>query len=318
MKNNLIDKLDLQFCVYGEMENSGEDSYYYSANEDKCISAVFDGCGGLGAQKYRELDNKKGAYIASRAAGAGVEAWFNEYCDKKARQSDIKKYIDKYLTECNKYAGHEFELKGSMVRKFPTTMSAVLTEEYGGKFNVSYMWCGDSRGYLFDESGAHQITDDDIEGEDALTNLTNDGILSNVISFDGQYTVHTKTLKRQTPFMTVTATDGCFGYYRTPMEFEFSILYTLSLSENVNDWKGKLNEFIKRFTGDDYTVCIAAIGFGSFQKLKTFYKKRTERLYERYISGIENATDKDIVNMWNEYKKQYYTMPGGVHSGTNH
>jgi hypothetical protein len=316
MKSNLIDKLDLQFCVYGEMENSGEDSYFYSANEDKCISAVFDGCGGLGAQKYSELNNKKGAYIASRTAAAGVEEWFDEYCSNKARKKDIKSYIDKYLQECNKYSGNEFELKGSMVRKFPTTMSAVVIGESGGKFDVDYLWCGDSRGYLFDESGAHQITDDDIDGEDALTNLTNDGVLSNVISFDGMYTVHSKQLKRQAPFMTVTATDGCFGYYRTPMEFEFSILYTLSQSENINDWKIRLDDFIRRFTGDDYTVCIAAVGFGSFRRLKTFYQKRSEKLYDKYISKIENASDKDIVNMWNEYKKQYYTMPGGVRGGT--
>lgn len=316
MKNNLIDKLDLQFCVYGEMENSGEDSYYYSSNEDKCISAVFDGCGGLGAQKYSELNNKKGAYIASRAASAGVEAWFGEYCDKRTRKGDIKKYIDMCLAECNKYSGNEFELKGSMVRKFPTTMSVITVEENGGKFDVSYMWCGDSRGYLFDENGAHQITDDDIDGEDALTNLTNDGVLNNVVSFDGNYIVHEKTLKRQAPFMTVTATDGCFGYYKTPMEFEFSILYTMSLSENVNEWREKLGEFINRFTGDDYTVCIAAVGFGSFQRLKTFYKRRMDRLYDKYITKLENADERAVLNMWNEYKKQYYTMPGGVHSGT--
>lgn len=316
MKNNLLDVLDLQFCIYGEMENSGEDSYFYSTNEKKCISAVFDGCGGLGSKKYSELNGKKGAYIASRAASAGVAEWFDVYCDKQNHKNDIKKYIDKYLNECNKYISDGFELKGTMVKKFPTTMSAVMIESNNGKMDLSYMWCGDSRGYLFDDNGAHQITEDDIDGEDALTNLTNDGVLNNVISFDYPYEIHTRLLKRNAPFMVVTATDGCFGYYKTPMEFEFSLLYTLSLSKSVEEWKNRLDEFIRRFTGDDYTICVAAVGFGSFSKLKSFYDKRMHKLYDKYISKIENANDSDILNMWNDYKKQYYTLPGGDYSGT--
>lgn len=110
---------------------------------------------------------------------------------------------------------------GSMVRKFPTTLALAYAEKEEDAIKIHLLWAGDSRVYLLDEKGLAQLTRDDTDVEDAFENLTNDGPMNNVLSSDGNYGINYKSVLLSTPTIVFAATDGCFGYIPTPMEFEY-------------------------------------------------------------------------------------------------
>ena len=140
--------------------------------------------------------------------------------------------------------------------------------------NVNFLWAGDSRGYVLDEDGLHQITTDDIDGEDAMSNLSNDGVLKNVASLANDYEIHTRHIILKKPSVVFCATDGCFGYLSTPMEFEDMLLETLLLSESPNQWKQMLYDKIGLYAGDDYTMSLLAVGFNDFANFERSFKAK--------------------------------------------
>ena len=76
--------MDCLFRVYKEkVPENGEDSFCYSVHEDALLLGVFDGCGGSGAKRYVNYQDKTGAYIAARAVAGAVLTWF-ERCESAA------------------------------------------------------------------------------------------------------------------------------------------------------------------------------------------------------------------------------------------
>jgi serine/threonine protein phosphatase PrpC len=53
------------------------------------------------------------------------------------------------------------------------------------------LWAGDSRAYVFEPAGAHQLTTDDLRDPgDALANLRHDSVVSNAMSADTEFHVN--------------------------------------------------------------------------------------------------------------------------------
>ncbi len=309
----LTEMLDTVFAINGEMiHHNGEDCYFYSFNEVAGILAVFDGCGGLGSKKYQAFNNKTGAYIASRGTARSFRKWFDYACDnnKFSRNDiccDLKSFIDKELSEYEKKDTSNFKIKGSMVRPFPTTVASAVIGCSNEGIDVKSIWAGDSRVYMIDSKGLAQLSDDDIDGEDALSNLTGDGVLTNVVSADGKYTIHISDYHIPFPCIIFTATDGCFGYIPTPMQFEYCLLISLENSNSILEWQKNITQFIREISGDDHTMCLAAFGFKEFNSLKKYYSDRIQYLYDNYISIMENDETNDrILELWQKYSPDYY------------
>ena len=66
---------------------------------------------------------------------------------------------------------------GSLGKAFPTTASVITGKTNGNKVDVTCYWAGDSRCYMLDANGLHQLTADDLDGQDAMSNLSNDGVM---------------------------------------------------------------------------------------------------------------------------------------------
>ena len=282
------------FAVNGEMKpENGEDSYYYSLDEKKSVVAVLDGCGGIGSRRYNNFSGKTGAYVASRAVCGGVKAWFEE------TQGDLQKlreYIERALRVCDKFADKEGRLVGSLGKSFPTTLALALADED----TVTCVWAGDSRCYMLDCDGLHQLTEDDVSGEDALSNISNDGVLTNVICSAGEFVLNTITVKINKPCIIFSATDGCFGYLKSPMAFEYLLTSTLMQSENLLQWRKNIKLEIGEVAGDDYTLCALLFGFESFNDLKACLKKRNSTVLNEYID-----TEKSVEECWAQYRDDY-------------
>ncbi len=284
------------FSVNGEMvANNGEDSFYYGVDQTRAIVAAFDGCGGIGSRRYANFSGKTGAYVASRAVCGGVKNWF-----EAKSQDTIKSYMERALNVCSKYADKEGRLMGSLGKSFPTTAAIIESEGSADKVTCKCYWAGDSRCYMLDEMGLHQLSLDDIDGEDAFSNISGDGVLTNVINASSGFEIHEKRLVFKKPCILIAASDGCFGYLNSPMEFEYMLLDTLMRSASPDAWKQTLDSEIRSYTGDDYTLCVSVYAQDNFQKLKKSLEKRRDTVYREYIAPDGNSEEK-----WNTYKNAY-------------
>lgn len=313
--NMLLPELvDTIFSVCEEkIEDCGEDCYVYSVNECAALLAVCDGCGGLGATSYPEWGNRTGAYLASRMVIFSLQKWFNEICDSghlfdEKDSIHLKELIQKGLCLFKNNDKPVSKIQGSLVRQFPTTLAAAITKYDGQKIIGNVLWAGDSRVYCLTSQGLFQLSVDDIYGEDALSNLTKDGALKNVISSDGNYKIHSEMYDIPSPGIVISSTDGCFGYIPTPMHFEFMLLTCLNNAKNVVEWKENILKVLQKVAGDDATMCLATFGYGSFSELKSSLQGRLDEVKRKYIIPLEDANDEMVRNYWNEYKQGYYGM----------
>ena len=291
-------ELSAVFKVAKEMvAGNGEDCYYYQYEKDRFIIASLDGCGGSGSKKYDVLSGKTGAYIASRAVAGSLKSWF----DESGNIEDMEKYVDAAMGTCRSVgdASGGKRMMGSLGKEFPTT-AAIITGKVKDTIELVVVWAGDSRCYLLSERGLCQLTEDDLDGQDAMSNLINDGVMTNVISAGAPYKLHKKKITVKERCILLCATDGCFGYLSSPMHFEHLLIDTMVRSRNISDWKSMLDASFDKAAGDDYTLTVAAIGFRDYADMSSGFVKRHEYLSKKYV--YPNA---DVLKLWEEYKPDY-------------
>lgn len=297
-----------------KIPSKGEDSWCYSFNERAGIMGVFDGCGGLGAASYNKLSGKTGAYLSSRAAAGAAMEWFARGCKTGTFNVDtLKQQLMDYLSVCVSAAQTvQSKFRGSMVRLMPTTASVWLMEPDQDRLKVTSVSAGDSRNYILCKSGLLQISVDDLSGEDAMSNLYNDGAMTNVISADGQFTLKQDMFSldiAQSPMILISATDGCFGYLRSPMEFELLLLDTLMRASSADQWTLLLQSRIGEVAGDDQSLSMAAFGFGSFQNMQQTLLPRYREM-TGLVASLGDSTEKRW-EVWETYKTNYYCLTEG-------
>jgi len=316
-------------------EGLGEDSSPLSLirkgdTNNFCAVGVFDGMGGSGATKCASSscgENKTHAYVASRVVEKSVENYCNKVSSIEVINADfmhdaIKEALEKEKKEYP--AQQQSSLKSRMIREYPTTLAVVvapLTEE--GKTIHSY-WAGDSRNYLWNKRGFFQISEDDIEPKmDPLENLSQDGVLSNCICADKDFKINYKEiLIEEEKFIILSATDGCFGYFLTPMHFQGILLEGLKSSKNEKEWEKSIQKEIQRVTGDDSSLSLIAIGYKDFEELKMDMEcqkvvgfQKTQLVHNTI--QILSEVIKDIVpEGWSEYKEKYLSKLKGEQDNT--
>lgn len=298
--------VDFVFEVAAEKKpDNGEDSYAFFLSQSGGMVAVFDGCGGSGARRYAKFQGKTGAYIASRAAAGAAKSWAKEETERGGfpeNEAALKAHICRALDICQNRLGETVKFKGKVSRDFPTTMAMMTFEADRSSVKTKCCWVGDSRCYMLCASGLYQLSEDDLGGIDAMENLTRDGVLRNVISATGDFDINVNSLEVTEPCVLFTATDGCFGYLHTPMEFEFLLESTLLRSASATQWEDGITGELADTAGDDFTLSGVCLNYGSFETLKNALRPRAEYIYERYITNSRT----DPLTQWNEYKTEYY------------
>lgn len=309
------------FCVE-KKAGEGEDRGIYKSFPDLVYAGVFDGCGGAGAKKYPNYENHTGAYIASECVSEVFEDWFDRYFMTYGfHETYLKNIIIKNLKTFEEKYGEKSQILGMISKVFPTTVATAACFRHNERFIVDYLWAGDSRIYLLDEDGLTQLTEDDLGGIDAMKNLTEDGVLTNIVNLTTNFSLHRGQLVLPRGHgIVIAATDGCFGYLPTPMHFEYLLLETMQQADNVEAWFENLKELIGTTAGDDYTLSVFAVGYGignsntdvNIDVFKSYIraslKARRDYVYKHYIAGIDDKSYSEKLTLWDTYKSNYYRL----------
>ena len=285
-----------------KIENKGEDATTFKFDENgNGYMFVFDGSGGAGSEKHLDLDGEKSAYIASRACALYCTDYFKSKKDEAINVSEFAEQIYAYLLRINQTYPMESS-ESTLVDVLPTTICGAIIKNEKDEQDITFVWGGDSRGYIIDDDGLSQLTEDDVNSRDAYYNLFDDSIMSNRIHGNPNksiFEIHTSHIRLQKRGIVICSTDGCYDYFNSPMVFEFLLITMLATSDSFEEAKSKLLDVLNDKSGDDCSLVAAFYGFSDYSEVREFTQKRFEFLNH----------DKDNFDerYWNEnYKKNYY------------
>lgn len=318
---------------------------YYELHDDRCEDAeplnfdsligVFDGMGGAGSIQFEDLEgkNRTNAYIASRIVRDSTLAFYKDnlakllsaFINPDEQNKIIEELIESILKDLKQFAdktklGDGIRVKSRMIQLLPTTMAVAIIVDKKETIDVMCLWAGDSRCYILTpEKGLQQLTVDDLRlRNDAMENIVEDSPMSNYVhlplvgdDMNPHFTINCKVYRDiPAPCIVFAATDGCFGYVGSPMEFEYLILESIKdAKENYLEIKnlgGILKEkLIALPTADD--ASLAGIIFRNEISFVEFYEKFNTRykiMFSEYIEKIhlENS-NKDKIRTLMENKR---------------
>jgi hypothetical protein len=162
-------------------------------------------------------------------------------------------------------------------------------------------------------------------------NLRQDSVVSNAMSADTEFVVHHHQVELTTPFLAVAATDGCFGYVRTPIHFEHLVLASLRDSTDLRSWSGLLQQRIAAVTGDDAAMAVLGVG-ADHEELRQMFATRTADIEQRCVVPLaelesevgraeQAATEARRrhaalqMSLWAAYKPEYERYLGREENG---
>lgn len=320
----------------------GEDSNpILFTDNDSILIGVFDGMGGAGGTECvsdysHDGTNKTQAYVSSRIIRDAIENAIQDN-PRLLLSSQFSKELEniiksRFKVEKEKYPSNSKGiLRSALIKEYPTTLAIICLNHSSEHYLINSFWAGDSRNYIWMNEGLFQISIDDLKGNlDPMENLREDAPMSNCINAGNSFTVHHKhiNIDDNVRFVAICATDGCFGYYPSPMDFEKTLFDSLKASNTIQDFKERLTLEISKVTADDFSFAIAPIGFKDFHDLKNYLctpakivkdyfdkrrkfdkdekkiKKRIEKLNKR-LSKHKTCVDEKMMELWAKYKQNY-------------
>ena len=313
--------LGLSFSQESRAGQGEDNSIVCFSSRAITVLASLDGCGGTGARRYPEMGNESSARIASRAVRLAIANWFSapengfetnglQNIPAKRIALSLKQVIDAHLGEVKKrIVETNAAIKNKLSQTLPTTLSMAILEPVGQIARCVFVWAGDSRGYLLSSSGLRQITEDDVAGGVDPDDLSCDGIMSQVVSASGAYSFHTREVVISEPAMVITATDGCFAYFATPMDFEAMLLKILQEAHDFESWRQLLIDRLGEIAADDYSMQIACWGYRDFRDIQQSMKLRLQVFNEEYGKPLatlqQNQDTIGILALWRKYRSYY-------------
>lgn len=299
--------------AFSPREEDGEDAppLNESLHSGAALVGVFDGMGGAGSSRYNvNGQTRTGAWLSSRIAREATRSFFasrppdaesigtdlaanDVYCATVLPQDEKKVAVasgqvrgptslEAVLKEALQSslnglvpADGSTGLKGKLTRVLPTTIAGAYVHPASSRIDM--FWAGDSRIYvLTPDHGLRQLsTDDLVTGANAMENLSEDSPLSNHLSADRDFVIHRRTIVVDHPFMVFAATDGCFGYCRTPAHFERLLLLAMDRASTFEQFMANARDAVAKVTGDDATLSGLAVGWDSLAALRRAMTNRS-------------------------------------------
>lgn len=301
--------------VHKPLGEKGEDSFAYSFEKESVhTQAVFDGCGGAGSWQYAEYKKATGAFISAQSMAKAYLEWFNNVLPTVENEADrirdsFHNRASQVLSDLKRSCA-PMKISGTLVKSFPCTVSAALMAPGDHQLSLLALNAGDSRVYfLTPQTGLVQLTVDDSEGDpDPLESLRDSAPMSDMLNADNPFIIKHRQLVLPYPCSVLTASDGIFGYFRSPMDFEYVLLDALMRSDSFARFEEILKEAVVKVTGDDSTCIMSFYGWGSFENIRKSLYNRYKNL-QAVVSSLDAAMaagtiDDALETVWKDYRKQ--------------
>lgn len=288
------------------------------------LIAVLDGCGGTGARRYSAADNWSGARIASHTAGRCLYRWFGSLPGEHLRVSEsetLAAELQATLTQAVREKKEELDSGGAapvlissrLSKALPTTLAALTAERLEESIRIRSYWAGNSRNYVFPPEGLRQLSADDlVGGYDPFEDLTKDGILSNSVNASAPFQIHSAEMTLDGPCMILSASDGVFSYFDSPIRLEWLLLETMLHAQSPAGWEKALRRELGELAADDHTLSLAALGFSGFSAMQKAYRPRYEAMAQTLIPVLQEASAAEdyerLQALWDSYKTDYLAV----------
>lgn len=274
-------------------------------------------------------NNKKSGYFASRLVSAIVlydiligskDAYENGAFFKKYNESDENEkakllqeigdyyatYIQKKLQAVATNAGFTYESSLSGLALLGTTLCATIFNEVEDGVEALYLVAGDSRPYMWNETGLYQVVEDQEGADGGMTNYikANEGATFDVVC---NYRKFSK------PCILFNASDGCFDskYFPNQMAFEKLLLDNIVSSNSIEEAGKKIEEIFVEYGrhDDSSTIALKVFGFIDYEQLKQAAQNRLTAIAELYTNQLPELFERDFSE---EYKAIQENLPAQI------
>ena len=298
----ISNKSKTSLTIYTEkIVNKGEDAkpLLTQLDDNDYMISVFDGLGGAGGSNItssKDVVNTH-AYFGSRILRDCFVQLSNAKNKKVITDKELlKQYIIDFMNDdLINFSQKDVKMLSKKPTKLPTTFVASVINQSKADLKLDVLWAGDSR--CFSMMPGQSITtltkDDTKDSDDDPLNLKMDSPMINYVNAEGNFYINQNKIKLTGKNILIVATDGCFGYFPSPIHFEYSLLKSLSESTSIEAWQKMISQDIKNVTKDDATMSLIAFGWDNFLEIKDDFEKDYINLKNNFIEPFE-AEEKRI------------------------
>ena len=308
-----------------QKSNKGDECEDALPIADERYSIVCDGVGASGLTKHCLNDKKTGtqvrhtsAYLGSRIVCNSVNDYYNYNLEEFNRTllncDSVKEVIEKFVNGLKNYVIESLNRKmmewnitpsnSKTFKDLPTTLASTVYISNGNKTSVLVIWAGDSRAYVLSrENGLQLLSLDD--AVDSENKMNSDSQMTNVILYGDEFKLNYALYEVTSPCLIFCCSDGCFDFRKSPLHFEYALLYTIINCKSGNS-ENNIGEILAenildvmcREIGDDTTMAGVIVGMSSIDDLKNTYQPRMKE-FESTVEKINT-----YINDLNEYKRE--------------
>lgn len=271
----------------------GEDGPVLLANhksEGLIAIGVFDGLGGSGSRLLRREDGSEvsaarmAAEIAANTTAHALADFGFEVRDRppaKFRLGSILGSSDRWSTAsdfaaelqrrlerdfaeaASRFDGAGSAMRGSISKRLPTTLCLLVARQLPHGIQLSSIWAGDSRSYVWlPQRGLAQLTRDHTKQPlDALQAIREDAPMSNFVTPDLPFRLDLNEVLIDEACLFFCSTDGGFQFFPSPLEFELALIESLVSKSSWGDAVAALGARISAVTKDDVALGICGAGW---------------------------------------------------------
>lgn len=273
-------------------ENEGEDADPFVKSDNNTswgAIAVFDGMGGAGARKYRHKESNEehtAAYWASRIVRDAIKHIFDTRKVGENPITRVNENIYNYIKcQLNQsildFPNANSNVLSKMSHKLPTTLAMAAFEIKEGNVSINSYWAGDSRIIVLNEDKIIYLTLDDADAPDGdpISPQNMDLPMNNAIYQDSDFKINYSQLdipvSENKPFLLIASTDGCFGYFHNPIEFEVMMRKSILAANSENEIMDYIKQaIIENIQQDDFSMAMIAFGYSNFNIFKDVLTKK--------------------------------------------
>ena len=336
-------EIGFEFCSE-KISGKGEDAppIRHKFEDNAWVLLVCDGMGGAGSIPYASCDGKTGAKIGAESVAAWAKGFFEAIPDVRPRlldeqlasefHAEIAVKLKCAADELDSQETTQSKLRSKLHKRLPTTLACITLAVEQKELRAQAIWAGDSRCFcMTSDDGLQQLSvDDQKQLCDPFESLSLDPQMSNYVNADTEFIFNSARFGLPLPAVLLVATDGCFQYVETPAHFEELLLSSLAQAASTEEWSSLLSQRIEAVTGDDASMSLQAVGWTSFESLKSAFAVRRNQLSDVMHASESAPVQGELFEpenhnfarryrreqLWQAYKKGYSArMPVKIEEG---